>query len=74
MTAPLNLATHGVQLAIFFLAVVVIIVFMKITTLEHRIKVLEEHEQYFVSHEAYMESFNNMFDAKMQGKNLSAFT
>jgi len=56
--------SHGIQLAFFFVLVGFVIVFMKLTVIEKRVKNLEDHSRKYVTYEDYMETFNNMFDER----------
>jgi ABC-type lipoprotein release transport system permease subunit len=66
--------SHGIQLGLFFLLIGLILVFMKMTSLEHRIRNIEDHMNKYVTTEDYMETFNNMLDAKLDGKSTSPFS
>lgn len=65
--------SHGVQIAMLLFMFGLVLVFMKMTTLEKRVKTLENDQKSYMSYEDYMESFNNMFDSKLQGKSVSPF-
>lgn len=65
--------SHGVQLCMFLLLVGLILVFMKMTTFEVKLKNMEEHMSKFITAEEYMESFNNMYDEKAAGRSTSPF-
>jgi hypothetical protein len=53
------------------LLVVMVIVFMRITSAQHRLTKLEACENKYLTYEDYLETFNNLLDAKLQGINLS---
>jgi len=65
--------SQGVQLILFFFFIGLILVFMKVSNLEKKIKHLEDNQIKYISYEDYMESFNNMWDAKLQGKSVSPY-
>jgi predicted Holliday junction resolvase-like endonuclease len=65
--------SHGVQVAIFFIFVVIVLMFMKIASLENKIKQLDEACEHYISAEEYLESFNNMFEERERGRKTSTF-
>jgi hypothetical protein len=65
--------SHGVQIVMLFFLVGLVLVFMKLSNFEKKLKQLEESQSKYISYEDYMESFNNMWDFKMQGKSVSPF-
>jgi hypothetical protein len=74
MISNLLFLSHGLQLCMFLLLVGLVLVFMKMSTLEQKVSNLENSMTHYVTAEEYMESFNNMFDAKNRGENVSPFT
>ncbi len=66
--------SHGIQIALFLLLVGLILVFMKMTTFEKRLKNMEDHMVKYVTYEDYMETFNNMWSAVQDGEDVSSLT
>jgi hypothetical protein len=46
-----------------------IIMLIKISYLEKQIEIMNKNMSHMISYEDYMISFNNMFDAKLNGEN-----
>ena len=69
----LNQLSQGVQLALFFLLVGVVLIFIKINSYERRLKQMEESLRNYITYEDYMESFNNMFAAATRGESVAPF-
>ena len=65
--------SQGIQMVLFILLVGLVLVFMKSATLEHRIKRTEEDLGKYVSYDIFMETINNLVDAKLDGQSISAF-
>jgi hypothetical protein len=65
--------SNGVQLCLFLLLVGLMLVFMKLATVDRKIKNIDEHLGLYVTNEDYMETFNNMWDEKLQGGNTTPF-
>lgn len=65
--------SHGMQLFMFLLLVGIILVFMRLASQEHRIEQLEKERKHYLTVEDYMETFNAMFDEKMQGRDVGAY-
>jgi len=65
--------SHGMQLFMFLLLVGLILVFMRIASQEHRINQLEKERKHYMSHEDYLETFNVLWDEKMEGKDVGAY-
>lgn len=65
--------SHGIQIAMFLLLVGLILVFMKMATFEKRLKNMEDHMTQYVTRDDYLETFNNMWDAKENGFNVAPF-
>lgn len=63
----------NMQLAIFFLLIGLVLVFIKMNSYEKRIKSLEDSLRYYITYDDYMESSNNMFAAKERGESVSPF-
>lgn len=63
----------SIQLAIFFLLIGLVLVFIKMNSYEKRIKSLEDSLRFYITYDDYMESFNNMFAAKERGESVSPF-
>jgi len=73
MFTNLLFLSHGIQIALFLLLVGLVLVFMKMTTFEKRLKNMENHMMKYVTYEDYMETFNNMWEAKMSGDSVAPF-
>lgn len=56
----------NLQFAAFLLLVGLILVFMKLTALEHRMKHMERHQQHCLTQDEYMTSFDNLLDVKLK--------
>lgn len=65
--------SQGVQIALFVLLIGLIMVFMKMTTFEKRLKSMEVNMSNYLSKEEYMETFNNMWYVKQQGGTVSPY-
>ena len=65
--------SHGMQFALFLLLVGLVLVFIKMATFEKRMKNMEDNMVKYVSFEDYMETFNNMYDAKSNGMSVAPF-
>ena len=66
--------SHGIQIAIFVLLLALVLVFIKGASLEHRLKNMEYNMMQYVTHDDYMETFNNMWELKQQGKSVAPFS
>lgn len=64
--------SKGIQLAFFFGVVIMLLMFMKINTLERAVKTLEKDSSYYLTTEEYMETFNTMFNEKENGRDILA--
>lgn len=65
--------SQGIQIALFILLVGLIVVFMKMTTFESRLKNMEQNMTQYVTVEEYMETFNNMWYEKLEGRSVSPY-
>jgi len=65
--------SQGMQIAMLLLLVGLVLVFLKSSTLEQRIKNMEDNATQYVSYEDYMETFNNMWDEKSMGGSVAPF-
>ena len=61
----------GLKFILVGLIIVVLLLSMKLLSLSKKIDQLEAHSINFVTKEDYLESFNNMFDAKVEGESVS---
>jgi hypothetical protein len=66
--------SQGVQIAMLLFLFGLVMVFMKMSALEKRVKNLEQNQRNYISYEDYMESFHNMFTLESQGKNVASET
>ena len=48
-------------------------IYWRMTELENRLQQHEDNSHEFVTQEDYLESFNNMWNAKLQGQSLAPF-
>ena len=67
MLGSLVFLSHGIQLCLFLLLVGLLLVFMKLTTVDAKIKHIEDNLTMYVTNEDYMETFNNMWEEKKKG-------
>jgi hypothetical protein len=67
MLGSLVFLSHGIQLSLFLLLVGLLLVFMKLTTVDAKIKNIEDNLTMYVTNEDYMETFNNMWEEKKTG-------
>ena len=74
MLGNLLFLSHGMQIALFLLLIGLILVFMKMTTYEKRLKNMEDNMLKYVTTEDYMETFSNMFDMKERGEDVAPWT
>lgn len=65
--------SQGVQLCLFFIVIAIVLVLMKMSDLTHRVENVEANMGKYVTNEDYMETFNNMFNAKVQGLDTSPY-
>lgn len=61
------------QLALFFLLVGLVLVFIKMNSYERRIQHLEDALRNYITYEDYMETFNNMWAASERGESVAPF-
>lgn len=66
--------SHGMQFVLFLLFVGLVLTFLKMATFETRLKNMEDHMLKYVTYEDYMETFNNMWEAKQQGQDISPYS
>ncbi len=66
MMNNLMFLSHGMQICMLILLLGLLLVFMKWSSLEARIKQLEDASSKYVNVEDYLETFNNMWDAKQE--------
>lgn len=62
MFSNLLFLSHGVQLVLFGLVVILIFVFMKIAVMDKHIRNLEKGMENFVTREEFLSTFGNMWD------------
>lgn len=73
MFSNLLFLSHGIQIALFLLLVGLILVFMKMTAFEKRLKNMEDNMLHYVTTEEYMETFNAMWEEKQRGGYVGAY-
>jgi hypothetical protein len=69
----MNVPMKTFQAAVFFLFVLLVVTFMRVTAINQQVNRLANAQTHYLSQEEYMESFNNMFDAKMAGENITPY-
>ena len=65
--------SKGLQLAVLVFFVVLVLIFMKMTSYEQKIKDLQNNMVNYITTDEYLESFNNLLDDKLAGKNISPY-
>ena len=74
ITSPNLTMSPLMQIALFGILLIFVMVFMKITTFEKRLDNIEKNLSNYVTSDQYMETFNGMWNEKLQGRSVSPYS